>query len=335
MAITFERLVSRNLVLFISNELDLAGVKMNINSFIKIGIFGSFGLLIAVSFGTFILLGENFALSALAGILAAILYGAALYAVLEYRIDRRRTFIDEILPDYLQLTSANIRSGVALDKALIEAARPEFLYFKDDVLLMGKQLYSGETMQNTLFNLSNKYRSLQLKRTVRMMSEALRYGGGMSDILNQLAKDLRNQLTIKREISGQLFMYSIFIIFASVIGAPVLYGLTNRMISITDTIWGGILQQSPGGLNAFTQSSAISFLKPHAPTIQPSQYYLFSIVAIIIISGMSSMIVAAISFGSMVKGLRNIPLFIVIGLVVFFVTSFVIGSLFSTITAGA
>ncbi len=332
MAVIFERLVSRNLVRFISSELDLAGIRMSVDTFIRIAILGSFAMLIIVSFGLAILYNMQVGFAALAGIFSAVLYGAALYAWLEYLIDKRRTFVDSILPDYLQLTSANIRSGVALDKALIGAARMEFKYFRDDILLMGKQLYAGETMQNALTNLAGRYRSMQLKRTVRMMTEALRYGGGMSDILAQLAKDLRNQNIMHKEVAGQLFMYTIFIVFASVVGAPVLYGLTNRMISITDTIWGNILQGSPGALNTFSQASTISFLKPHPPTILPSQYYLFSIVAIIVISGMSAVIVSSITFGGWVKGLRNIPIYIIIGLTVFYVMSAVIGSLFSTIT---
>ncbi len=331
MAIIFERLISRNLVRFISDELDLAGVKMSVDSFIRIAIIGGFAILVITSFALVIFYNFFAGIAALIGFAAAVLYGAALYAGLEYMIDKRKTFVENILPDYLQLTSANIRSGVALDKSLISAARPEFGHFRDEVLLMGKQLYAGETMQNALANLSSRYRSLQLKRTVRMMSEALRYGGGMSDILGQLAKDLRNQNIMHKEVAGQLFMYTIFIVFASVVGAPVLYGLTNKMISITDSIWGNILQGSPGALNTFSEASTVSFLTPSPPSIQPNQYYLFSIIAIIVISGMSAVIVSAITFGGMIKGLRNLPIYIVLALVIFFVVSYVIGNLFSTV----
>ncbi|MCL5428144.1 MAG: type II secretion system F family protein [Candidatus Marsarchaeota archaeon] len=332
MAVVFERLVSRNLVRFISSELDLAGIKMSVDAFIRIAIVGSFAVLVLVSFGLVLYFGTGVtALASVAGLSAAAMYGVVLYAVLEYMIDKRKVFVDDILPDYLQLTSANIRSGIALDKALIGAARPEFKYFRDDVLLMGKQLYAGETMQNALSALAGRYKSVQLKRTTRMMVEALRYGGGMSDILAQLAKDLRSQNTMHKEVAGQLFMYTIFIVFASVVGAPVLYGLTNKMISITDGIWGSILATSPGALNTFSQSSTISFLKPHPPTILPGQYYIFSIIAIIVISGMSAIIVSAITFNGAVRGLRNVPIYIILALAIFYVVSFVIGNLFSAV----
>ncbi len=334
MAISFEQLISRGLVRFISQELDLSGVKMGVNAFIRIAIVLGLIIFVGAAFASFLFLGLSYILAVAFGILLALLYETSLYAILEYRIDQRRSFVESILPEYLQLTAANIRSGVSLDKALIGSARPEFLYFKDDVLLMGKQLYSGETMQNALANLSARYRCNSLKRTTRMMSEALRYGGGMADILNQISKDLRNQLTIQKEISGQLFMYTIFITFAAVVAAPVLFGLTNKMISITDTIWGHILQQGNGGLGAITQSSSLSFLKPHPPTVQPAQYNLFSLVAIVIVSGMSSLIVSAISSGSLIKGLRFVPLYIVLSLVIFYVVSAVFGSILGSVTGG-
>lgn len=333
MAINFERLVSRSLVRFVSDELDLSGFKITVNTFFEIAILGGFAILIGVSF--FSLLIENYSpgISAIIGIGVAGIFEFSLYAILEYIIDKRRSFIEDILPDYLQITSANMRSGVSLDKALISAARPDFKYFKDDIMLMAKQLYSGETMANALINLSKRYRSLQLKRTARMMTEALRYGGGMADILNQLSKDLRNQQIIQKEIGSQLFMYTIFIVFAAVIGAPVLYALTNKMISITDTIWSGILQQNPNGLSSISQVSSVSFLKPHPPTIQPSEYNLFSIIAIVLISGISAFIVSAISSGAAIKGLKYLPVFIVMGLAIFFIVSLVLGGMFSTIGA--
>ncbi len=333
MAISFERLVSRNLVRFVSDELDLSGIKMSVNKFFKIAILGGFGILIFLSFFSLLIEGFNPGISAIVGILGAGGFEFSLYAILEYIIDKRKTFIEDLLPDYLQIASANMRSGVSLDKALISAARPDFKYFKDDVLLMAKQLYFGETMTNALLNLSNRYRSLQLKRTTRMMSEALRYGGGLADILNQISKDLRNQQIIQKEIGSQLLMYTIFIIFASVIGAPVLYALTNKMIGITDTIWSGILQQNPNGLSSITQVSSVSFLKPHPPTIQPSEYNLFSLIAIILISGISAFIVSGISNGAAIKGLKYLPIFILIGLVIFFVVSIALGGMFSNIGA--
>ena len=56
--------------------------------------------------------------------------------------------MESVLPDYLQLTAANMRSGVSLSRAMIMAVRPEFKYFGDDINILGRQIYAGDTMPN-------------------------------------------------------------------------------------------------------------------------------------------------------------------------------------------
>ncbi len=326
MAIAFERLVGRNVARFISSELDLAGVKTSVNSIIGVAIVGGLALMVLAAFGTFLYLKLEPGLAMLSGIGAAAVFQVILYSVLEFRIEQRKEFVEGIMPDYMQLTSANIRSGVPLSRAMIMAVRPEFKYFGNDINIMGKQLYSGDTMHNAFMQLSNKYRSVTLKRTVRLILEADQYGGGMADLLGQISKDMRNSRMVQKEVSGQLFMYTIFIAFAALIGAPTLYGLTNQMIGVTSNIWSkislGALQNAP--------SVGVSFIKLSKPLITPQNYYEFSLVAIIAITGFGAFIISAISSGNAFKGIRFLPVFIIIGLVIFFVVSAVMGSLFAS-----
>lgn len=324
----FEKLVSRSIVVFLSNELDLAGAKMSVERFLSIAIIGGFALFIALSFLLTVSYKINPGIAVIAGFTAQTFFELLLYLYLELKIEQRKNFIESILPDYLQLASANVRSGISLDKAMLFAARPEFLYFSDDVKLMSRSLYAGETLQNALIMLSKRYRSLQLKHTVRMLNEAIQYGGGMTDLLNRVAKDIRAQQLIQKEISGQLFMYTIFIAFAALVGAPVLYALTNEMMSVTITIWAGILRQNPGGL----PTAGISFLRPSPPQIKIWQYTDFSITAIVLITGFGSFIVSTISTGSALRGIRYLPVFILLGLAIFYLVSTAIGGVFSNIS---
>ncbi len=326
--VSFEKLVSRSLVRAVSSELDLAGLKITVDYFLKIAIIGAFLILIAVSFSLVLIAKFQPGIAAALGLTSAAIYEIILYVVLEFKIEQRKSFVETILPDYLQITAANIRSGIALDKAMVLAARPEFKYFSEDVMLMSKRLYAGETLQNGLITLGKHYRSEQLQHTIRMMIEAIQYGGGMTDLLNQIAKDMRSQQMVQKEISGQLFMYSIFITFAAIIGAPTMYALTTQMMTITDTVWAGILKQNPGGL----PTAGISFLRPSPPKITIAQYHGFALAAILIITGFGAFIVSAISTGSAVKGIRYLPIFILVGLAVFFIVGSVIGGLFSTIS---
>ena len=327
--ISFETFVSRNIVRALSSELDLAGLKINVNRLLSFAIIGFFIILIFTSYFTVIILKEPAAIGMVVGLALAALYDVAIYTVIEFLVDKRKTFVETIIPDYLQLTAAHVRSGIPLDRAIVMAARPEFKFFSDDVKRVAEQLYSGETIDNALMNLAERYRSPQLKHSMRLIIESVHYGGGISDLLNQIGQDLRAQQLIQKEISSQLFMYTIFIVFAAVIAAPALYGLTSQMIKITTTVWANI-QTSNGGLALPSQGT--SFLKPNPPQITVGEYQYFAIASIIIISGFCSFILSAISSGTIVRGLKYAPLFIVISLIIFFIVSTVIGGLFTAIT---
>jgi hypothetical protein len=122
-------------------------------------------------------------------------------------------------------------------------------------------------------------------------------------------------------------MYSIFIAFAGLIAAPVLYGLTSQMIIVTDSVWKGILASNPGGL----PTTGLSFLKPSPPKISAGFYHTFSLIAISVITGFAALIMSAISSGSVIKGIRLLPAFIIIGLVIYFVVGSVIAAMFGSI----
>lgn len=329
MAIRYERFVSRNVARHLSDEIDLAGVKTTVDYVVKIGLFGALAMLVVVSFAT-ALLGLHVLIAFGLGILGAALFDVLIYAFLEYRIEKRKADMEQMLPDYLQITSANLRSGIALDRAMLLAARPEFKFLSDDIKDMNKRVFSGENFDTALKTFASRYRSYQLNHAIRMMLEALRYGGAMSDLLDQISKDLRNQQLIQKEVAGQMFMYSIFIAFAGLIAAPILYGLTSQMISVTDTVWKGILQANPGGL----PTTGISFLKPQPPQISTDTYFTFAIIAIAMITGFASLIMSAISTGKALRGLRYMPVFIGIGIVIFLVMRTVVAGLFTGIGGG-
>ena len=326
-SINFERLVSRGVARELSRLLDIAQIKMDVNRLLEIVILGFFAIFIGV---TFVVYGLGFfgaAVSGSLGIGAAIIYVVLIYFMIVYRTDARKTKMEALLPDYFMVAAANLKSGIALDRALLLAARPEFSFLSDEIKEMNRKIMGGDTLENAFRELARRYQSNELTHSVRMMIEAIKYGGAMADLLEQLSKDMRQQQIIQKEISGQLLMYSIFIAFAGLIAAPALYGLTSQMIVIVDKVWTGILAQNPGGL----PTAGVSFLKPSPPQITIGQYHDFALIAIVMITGFASVIMSAVSTGSAVKGLKYLPVFIIVGLVIYFVVQTVMAGLFSSI----
>jgi archaellum biogenesis protein FlaJ (TadC family) len=331
MAIRFERLISRSIAVALSKELDMTGLKASVEGVARTAVVGIIAMIVIIPFIVYSLTPfKNPLLDFVIGLGAGALYIALIYSYFEYMIDKRKTKMETFFPDYLQIASANLRSGISLDRAMLLAARPEFGFFSEDVKEMNRRVFGGENLTEALKGLAGKYKSYQLTHSVRMIIESLTYGGAMADLLEQLAKDMRNQQLTQKEISGQLFLYSIFIAFAALIASPVLYGLTSQMIVVTDSVWKGILSANPGGL----PSTGFTFLKPTPPKITPSEYRYFALASISVICGFAALIMSAISSGSAIKGLRWLPVFLLIGIALFFIMQALIGGVFAGIAGG-
>jgi len=61
-------------------------------------------------------------------------------------------------------------------------------------------------------------------------------------------------------------------------------------------------------------------------------YQSFALTAVILITSFGSFIVSAISTGSVIRGLRYLPIFVLVGLGVFYLVGTVIGTMFSSIS---
>ncbi|MGC8694512.1 MAG: type II secretion system F family protein [Candidatus Micrarchaeia archaeon] len=323
--VSLEKYISRPFARRISIELDLAGIKISVDELLNLILFPAIAIIIAASV-IFSIEGVEVALSIFFSIILAVLYGVMIYLIIEYRIDQRKTKLESMLPDFFQIVAANLKGGMPLDRAMLHAARSEFSFLSEDIKEMSQLIFSGETLENALRQFSFKYRSTQLQHSVKMIIEAIKYGGAMADLILQLSKDMRDQQITQKSVAGQMTMYSIFIAFAGLIIAPVLYALTTQMITITTSVWNGILASNPNGL----PTMGMSFLTPTPPQITVSDYKMFAYIAIIITTAFASLIMSAISTGSALKGLRMLPIFIVIGLLIYIGGSSVISSMFSS-----
>ncbi len=319
-----EKYISRGFARKISNELDLAKIKISVDEFLNIVMFPALVILIISSI-LFSFAGVEFALSIFFGIIIAIVYVVFIYLVIEYKIDQRKTKLEQMLPDFFQIVAANLKGGMPLDRAMLHAARSEFSFLSADIKEMSQMVFGGETLENALREFSRKYKSTQLQHSIKMIIEAIKYGGAMADLILQLSKDMRDQQITQKSVAGQMTMYSIFIAFAGLIIAPVLYALTTQMITITTSVWSGILASNPNGL----PTMGMSFLTPTPPQITVPDYRMFAYIAIVITTAFASLIMSAISSGSALKGLRMLPLFIIIGLLIYIGGSAIISSMFS------
>ena len=71
-------------------------------------------------------------------------------------VERRTKFVEDILPDALQLVAANIRAGFIPSRALILSARKEFGPLSEGIKMAGKEMVTGKSLQESLRYITKK-----------------------------------------------------------------------------------------------------------------------------------------------------------------------------------
>ncbi len=234
--------------------------------------------------------------------------------------DARAKFIEDLLPDLLQLMASNLRAGYTLDKALLLAARPEFGSFKDEINRTGKDVATGKDFNEALLDMSKRIHSEKLAKSFQLIVAGQKSGGSLVDLLSQSASNLRQQKLIDERIRSNVLVYVIFIFAAIGFGSPVLFSLSSFLIDIMKDVFSQVdLPDTTGNIDM-----PISFSEV---TLDPSFVVQYAVLSMIISSVMGAMIIGLISKGKKKAGLKFIPILIVLTISLFFIVRAVIGSL--------
>lgn len=240
-----------------------------------------------------------------------------IYILLVLKADAKGRFVEGMLPDVLQLMSSNLRAGLTPDKALLLAARDEFGPFKDEINRVGKEITMGTEIDSALLKMTKRIKSKKLNKTVLLIVSGLRSGGELASLLDQTAKNLRQEEFVDQKIRSNVMMYVLFIFAAIGFGAPLLFGLSSFLVEVlTENISAIEVPQT-----TLAESLPLSFSNIN---ISIKFIMQFAIISMITSSILGSLILGLISKGDEKQGLKFAPILIIISLVVFFLTRFVI-----------
>ena len=232
------------------------------------------------------------------------------YFFVDLRIFKRRLDIEEVLPDFLMLTSSNINAGMPIDQALWYAVRPRFGILAKEIEEVAKRTLVGDELKEALLEFTKKYDSLVLQRSINLLLEGVDSGGKIADIINKIALDIQNTRTFKKEMAANVTTYVIFISFATVAAAPFLFALSKQLLIIIKSIMGGINFEGTGAGFSF-DASAISV----------ADYNVFAIFTLSMTSVFSAMIISIIKKGNIKEGLNYIPAFVVTNIVIYLIAT--------------
>lgn len=234
------------------------------------------------------------------------------YLIVSIAAERRKSEIENVLPDALLLISANLKSGVSIDKAFLMSARDEFGPLAEELRLTAMEMFSGEPVEDSLMEMEDRVKSELFKETLKLLVDGIQSGGNTAQLLESSAEDIRNSLELQQEINSNIRMYVIFILMAAVVGAPLLFSISVYMSETTANMWSGtnIGEMQSGG------ELGLSF---QAPEVNTSFFEQFSVMAIIAINFFAAIIISEIKNANIKEGAKYIPVMVAISVILFFI----------------
>ncbi len=261
-----------------------------------------------------------------AGFFVAYLVVRSIYLFLA---DAVATQIEKVLPDMLMLMAANLRAGMIPESSFLASIKPEF--GKLNLLLSHAaiEVQSGKDFKDALSEMASRTTSKFFKDTMRIIGEAIRSGAELHLILENLASNVLQNETIRNDMKAQVRSYSLFIFLASCIAAPLLYGVSSFLISILDSI--GSLSSAAGQVPSTGIGLFSSFSLPNIPA---TLVIMIATINVIITTTASALLQGVLNTGNAKDGLKSIPIFVLLGLGIFFAVRLGVASFFASSSLG-
>ena len=281
------------------------------------------GISFTASFLLFLLNFVDSLFFAITWMISFVAFEVAVHGILIFIADGRANFVEEILPDALQIISANLRSGLTPDKAILTSARPEFGPLEKELKTVAKETLSGRPLEESLAAMTGKINSKILDKTITLLNEGLAKGGSLTQLLDSISEDIRQVKILRREIQSYVMMYGIFIFFAIVIGAPLLYSVSTFLVETMSRFGSSVDIEK-----LFESQTSVPVFKFQSTDVTPDFLIMYSVLSISVTAIFGSLLIGLIQDGSEKAGMKFIPLLLPLSLAVFFIARYALQNSF-------
>ena len=216
-------------------------------------------------------------------ILAIFIPTIAFFLILFMKIEKRAGEIENSIPDFLRQLSSMLRVGLSLENALVDMSNHGKGPLYDELRRVVVEIRMGKSLDESFNNMAMRLDSKDLERSFKIILNAHKSGGSLSDIILDVSDDLRAMLVLKRERKASVMMSIMFLLIASTVAAPFALGMV------------GVYSAFMIGLG---KGGAICEVAPLAAEIY-----------LVIHSICAGFLIALIMYGDLKKGLRySIPI---------------------------
>lgn len=243
------------------------------------------------------------------------------YLLLFFKIEDRTERVEKFLPDTLQLISTNLKTGMNPFKALRLSARKEFGPLSEEINYATSKGYGTESFSKALLQIGKRIKSETLERALDLFTTAMRSGGRLSKLLEEMARDIEETRSLRKELITSTKTSVSFIMFSIIIGAPLLLTISIEFIDFMNN-----LRSSTGNIDSgFGIGLSLGEF-----TITSSFMIQLSIFMLVTTSILSGILLGVLTEGKVKYGFKYIPI-IMIGSILFF---FIFRYIFATVFLG-
>jgi pilus assembly protein TadC len=255
------------------------------------------------------------------------LFVLMMYFYLDVRIFNRTKKMEDVLPDFLQEVSSNLKGGLSFEKSLWVAIKPRFGVLSGEIALAAKKVMTGSDIDVALSEFASKYNSPILRRAMDLIVSEIQSGGKVANILDQIVINMKKTKSLKDELTASVLTYMIFIGAIVIFISPVLFALAYNLLVVISKVAAllGNTASAGGGAGLLGNVGNID--------VDKEDFIWFSRIAIGVIAFFSSMVVSIIEKGNIQAGIKYIPIFIICAelfyLIAFAIMTAVVGTFIS------
>ncbi|GAA5818859.1 MAG: type II secretion system F family protein [Methanobrevibacter sp. CfCl-M3] len=218
-----EKKIPNKYLLKFQSYLEENGVLTNPLNIISINIIAIF-VTILISILISLILNVNLIISLLIAIITPPVF-LILYFVL--MSEKRKEEIEKSTPDFLRQISSTLKTGMSFESALVEFTNYGSTPLHTEIRRAILEVKMGKDFNTSLMNIPERLKSKDLKRTFKIIIEGRKSGGGLSDIVDSVAEDLRMINELKRERKSTVMMSVTFLIISAVVATPFTLGMVG------------------------------------------------------------------------------------------------------------
>jgi len=153
--------------------------------------------------------------------------------------EKRAENIEKASPDFLRQLASMLRVGLSFENAMEDLSKYSSGPLYDEVKRAVIEMKMGREFNESIIAMVNRLKSKNLERTFKIILEARKSGGSLADIIDDVAKDLRAIIILKRERRSSVMMAVMFLVISAVIAAPFALGMTGIYSSFMGSLGKG------------------------------------------------------------------------------------------------